>query len=145
MKKKPKQEQDWTQRPELHPIERSHLMRIKNLYEEGDLKEAMRQAAFLDTFLREMIPPKMWVEMGGELTEKGKEKLKLSSDFANRPDDLNPKFIFSTTATALLVEALKGDFYLKHLVRQELANRGVDDSGNWVGFEKARAIHKVKK
>ena len=120
-------------------------MRIKNLYEEGDLKEAMRQAAFLDTFLREMIPPKMWVEMGGELTEKGKEKLKLSSDFANRPDDLNPKFIFSTTATALLVEALKGDFYLKHLVRQELANRGVDDSGNWVGFEKARAIHKVKK
>lgn len=145
MKKKPKQAQDWTQRPELHPIERSHLMRIKNLYEAGDMKEAMRQAAFLDTFLREMIPSKMWVEMGGELTESGKEKLKLSSDFANRPDDLNPKFIFSTTATALLVEALKGGFDLKHLIRQELANRGVDDSGNWVGFEKAKAIHKVKK
>lgn len=145
MKKKPKQEQDWTQRPELHPIERSHLMRIKHLYEAGDMKEAMRQAAFLDTFLREMIPPKMWVEMGGELTESGKEKLKLSSDFANRPDDLNPKFIFSTTATALLVEALKGGFDLKHLIRQELANRGVDDSGNWVGFEKAKVIHKVKK
>lgn len=145
MKKKPKQEQDWTQRPELHPIERSHLMRIKNLYEAGDLKEAMRQAAFLDTFLREMIPPKMWVEMGGELTESGKEKLKLSSDFTNRPDDLNPKFIFSTTATALLVEALKGVFDLKQLIRQELANRGVDDNCDWVGFEKAKVIHKVKK
>lgn len=145
MKKKPKQAQDWTQRPELHPIERSHLMRIKNLYEAGDMKEAMRQAAFLDTFLREMIPPKMWVEMGGELTDNGKEKLKLSSDFANRPDDLNPKFIFSTTATALLIEALKGGFDLKHLIRQELANRGVDDNGNWVGFEKAKVIHKVKR
>ncbi|MBL7901592.1 MAG: hypothetical protein JNK73_06330 [Bacteroidia bacterium] len=145
MKKKLKQEQDWTQRPELHPIERSHLIRIKNLYEAGDMKEAMRQAAFLDTFLREMIPPKMWVEMGGELTDNGKEKLKLSSDFANRPDDLNPKFIFSTTATALLIEALKGGFDLKHLIRQELANRGVDDNGNWVGFEKAKVIHKVKR
>lgn len=145
MKKKQNQAQDWTQRPELHPIERSHLMRIKNLYEEGDMKEAMRQAAFLDAFLREMIPPKMWVEMGGELTESGKEKLKLPSDFANRPDDLNPKFIFSTTATALLVEALKGVFDLKHLVRLELANRGVDDKGNWVGFEKAKELHKVKK
>ncbi len=145
MKKKSNQEQDWTQRPELHPIERSHLMRIKNLYEEGDMKEAMRQAAFLDTFLREMIPPKMWLEMGGEITESGKEKLKLPSDFANRPDDLNPKFIFSTTATALLVEALKGGFDLKYLVRLELANRGVDDKGNWVGFEKAKELHKVKK
>ena len=83
--------------------------------------------------------------MGGEITESGKEKLKLPSDFANRPDDLNPKFIFSTTATALLVEALKGGFDLKYLVRLELANRGVDDKGNWVGFEKAKELHKVKK
>jgi len=92
-----------------------------------------------------MIPPNVWLDMGGELTETDKEKLKLSSNFENRPDDINAKFIFSTTATALLVEALKGGFDLKHLIRQELANRGVDGNGNWVGFDKAKEIHKVKK
>ncbi|MBL7890764.1 MAG: hypothetical protein JNL24_14520 [Bacteroidia bacterium] len=145
MKKKENQEQDWTNHPELHSIERSHLIRIKNLYEEGKMKEALRQAAFLDTYLREMIPPKVWVEMGGELTEKGLEKLRLSSDFASRPDDVNPKYIFTQTATALLVEALRGDFDLKTLIRQELANRGQDDKGNWVGFEQAAKAHKIKK
>lgn len=145
MKKKENQEQDWTNHPELHSIERSHLIRIKNLYEEGNMKEAMRQAAFLDTYLREMIPPKVWVEMGGELTPTGKEKLRLSSNFASRPDDVNPKYLFTQTATALLVEALRGDFDLKAFIRAELANRGQDDKGNWVGFEQAAKIHKIKK
>lgn len=145
MKKKEKQEQDWTNHPELHSIERSHLIRIKNLYEEGNMKEAMRQAVFLDTYLREMIPPKIWVEMGGELTPTGIEKLRLSSNFASRPDDVNPKYLFTQTATALLVEALRGDFDLKALIRAELANRGQDNKGNWVGFEQAAKIHKIKK
>lgn len=145
MKKKENQEQDWTNHPELHSIERSHLIRIKNLYEEGNMKEAMRQAAFLETYLREMIPPKVWVEMGGELTPSGMEKLRLSSNFASRPDDINPKYLFTQTATALLVEALRGDFDLKALIRAELANRGQDDKGNWVGFEQAAKIHKIKK
>lgn len=145
MKKNVNQEQDWTNHPELHSIERSHLIRIKNLYEEGNMKEAMRQAAFLDTYLREMIPPKVWVEMGGELTPTGIEKLRLSSNFASRPDDVNPKYLFTQTATALLVEALRGDFDLKALIRAELANRGQDDKGNWVGFEQAAKIHKIKK
>jgi hypothetical protein len=145
MKKKQDAKQDWTDRPELHPIEKSHLIRVKKLYEEGNLKEAMRQAAFLDTFLREMIPPKVWVEMGGELTSTGKEKLKLSSKFESRPDDLNPKYIFSLTATALLVEALKDQFNLKTLIKTELANRGVDDKGDWVGFDKAVKIHRINK
>lgn len=142
---KKKQEQDWTNHPELHSIERSHLIRIKNLYEEGNMKEAMRQAAFLDTYLREMIPPKVWVEMGGELTQSGMEKLRLSSDFASRPDDINPKYIFTQTATALLVEALRGGFDLKGLIKAELANRGQDEKGDWVGFEQAAKIHKIKK
>lgn len=145
MKKKQKQEVDWTHHPELHEIERSHLIRVKNLFEEGKMKEAMKQASFLDTYLREMIPPKVWLEMGGELTKTGMEKLKLSSDFETRPDDLNPRYIFSLTATALLVEALRGDFDLKLLIRRELANRGQDDKGNWVGFDKAAQIHKIKK
>ena len=60
-------------------------------------------------------------------------------------DDINPRFIFSTTSTALLVEALRGDFDLKQLVRRELSNRGLNTEGNWVGFDKAAQIHKIKK
>ncbi len=143
-KKKLKTEDDWTKHPELHEIERSHLIRVKRLYEEGNMKEAMRQAAFLDTFQREMIPPKIWVEMGGDLTPKGKERL-MSSNFSSRPDDLNPNYIFSVTPTALLVEALKSGFDLKLLIRKELANRGQNDKGDWVGFDQAAKVHKLLK
>ncbi len=52
---------------------------------------------------------------------------------------------FSTTSTALLAEALRGDFDLKQLVRVELVNRGLNAEGNWVGFDQAAKIHKIKK
>jgi len=69
----------------------------------------------------------------------------MTKDYESRADDINPRFIFSTTATALLVEALRGDFDLKLLIRRELANRGLNGEGNWVGFDKAAQIHKIKK
>jgi len=53
-------------------------------------------------------------------------------------DDLNPKFIFSSTNTALLVELLKGEIDLMRLVKEQLAQRGVDENGFWVGFKEAR-------
>jgi hypothetical protein len=31
------------------------------------------------------------------------------------------------------------------LVRRELANRGLNAVGDWVGFDKAAQIHKIKK
>lgn len=82
--------------------------------------------------------------MGGEVNTKGKLKLKLSSKFDNRPDDLNPEFVFSQVPTMLL-EALNDGFDLKELIRRELANRGQNMEGNWVGFEEAAKIHQIKK
>ncbi len=64
--------------------------------------------------------------------------------FDNRSDDLNPRYLFQLTATQLLVEALKADIDLDYLVRLELANRGVDQEGNWVGFDKSKIIHNIK-
>ena len=58
-------------------------------------------------------------------------------------DDLNPKFIFSSTNTALLVELLKGEIDLMRLVKEQLAQRGVDENGFWVGFNKARQVHNI--
>ena len=59
------------------------------------------------------------------------------------PDDLNPKFLFNGTKTELLVRVVKGEIDLMKLVREQLAQRGVDENGLWVGFPEAKKIHNV--
>ena len=63
--------------------------------------------------------------------------------YDDRSDELNPKFIFSLTATQLLTEALRGEFDLNYMVRRELANRGFDRDGKWIGFDKAKKLHRI--
>jgi hypothetical protein len=144
MKKKATKTKDWTEPTHLNSSDKRDLKLVKKYYDEGDFKQAMNYASRLETIVREEIPPQVWQEIGGELTQTGKDRL-MSKDYENRADDINPRFIFSTTATALLVEALKGDFDIKQLIRRELANRGLNAEGNWVGFDKAAQIHKIKK
>lgn len=144
MKKKTTKTKDWTEPEFLNRSDWRDLKLVKKYYDQGDLKQAMNYASRLETIVREEIPPEIWVEIGGELTQTGKERL-MTKDYESRADDINPRFIFSTTSTALLVEALRGDFDLKQLVRRELANRGLNAEGNWAGFEKAAQIHKIKK
>ena len=143
MKKKAKITKDWTEPEFLNHSDWRDLKLVKKYYDEGDLKQAMNYASRLETIVREEIPPKVWQEIGGELTKTGKERL-MTKDYESRADDINPRFIFSLTSTALLVEALRGDFDLKQLVRRELANRGLNAEGNWVGFDQAAKIHKIK-
>lgn len=144
MKKKTTKTKDWTEPTHLNSSDKRDLKLVKKYYDEGDFKQAMNYASRLETIVREEIPPKVWQDIGGELTQTGKERL-MTKDYESRSDDINPRYIFSTTATALLVEALRGDFDLKQLIRRELANRGQNAEGNWVGFDKAAQIHKIKK
>jgi len=58
------------------------------------------------------------------------------------PDAINPAFMFQTIETTLLVQAVRGEIDINALVRQELANRGLNWSGKWVGFEKAGFLAK---
>ncbi len=51
------------------------------------------------------------------------------------PDELNPQHLFSLTATDLLVKILNGAVDAAGQARQELRNRGLDDNGNWIGFQ----------
>ena len=64
--------------------------------------------------------------------------------FDNSKDEINPIFIFSLTSTQLIVEGLKGDFDIKYMLRRELANRGCDEKGSWIGFNQAKVLHKIK-
>ena len=43
----------------------------------------------------------------------------------------------------VLLAAARGELELNCLAREELASRGLDLNGTWVGFEQARAIHNV--
>ncbi len=45
--------------------------------------------------------------------------------------------------TKVLAAAARGELDLNRLAREELASRGLDDKGVWVGFERAKQIHNV--
>ncbi len=60
------------------------------------------------------------------------------------PDDLNPKYLFQSIHTDLIVQAVNNQIDLLQLAKKELANRGLDNNGLWIGFNKAKEIHGVK-
>jgi len=54
------------------------------------------------------------------------------------------EFIQSATVR-VLVAAARGELDLNLLAREELAARGLDENGVWVGFERARRIAQAAK
>ena len=48
-----------------------------------------------------------------------------------------------TALTKVLAAAARGEIDLNQLARKELACRGLDDKGVWVGFPRAKQIHNV--
>jgi len=85
---------------------------------------------------------KIWDQTTGKSEGKSREKFD-PRFYENRKDDDNPSFIFSLTSSKLLAEAIKGDFDLIYLVRRELANRGQDSQGKWIGFDEAAKTHRI--
>ena len=59
------------------------------------------------------------------------------SDREVLPDEMNPRHALSLTPTDLLAAVVRGELDLNLIAKLELANRGQDDHGEWVGFEKA--------
>lgn len=45
--------------------------------------------------------------------------------------------------TKVLAAAARGEIDLNQMARKELASRGLDDQGVWVGFPRAKQIHNV--
>jgi hypothetical protein len=48
---------------------------------------------------------------------------------------------FQTVNTQILCAIIDGKLDLRALASEELANRGFDRSGQWVGFQKAAEVH----
>jgi hypothetical protein len=58
-------------------------------------------------------------------------------------DDDNPLFAFSTMSTELLTNFAKGKYDIDFYLRNELANRGLNINGQWIGFVNARKEFKI--
>ena len=58
-------------------------------------------------------------------------------------DEENPAYLYSTVWTSLLVKIARGEVDANYMAKVELANRGLDDHGVWVGFAKAKRIHGI--
>lgn len=71
------------------------------------------------------------------MTPEQINKYKQAAKDGSLPNEENPLFLFSTTSTNLLVKLLGKEFNLATLVRMQLRERGVNDKGQWIGFEKA--------
>jgi hypothetical protein len=69
---------DWTEPKDLNPADWRSLKIIKKYYDEGDYQSAMNHAMYnSDTEIREAIPPNVWLEIGGQLTPTGRERLRV--------------------------------------------------------------------
>lgn len=60
------------------------------------------------------------------------------------PDDLNPAYLLSQFPNDILADILSGNIDVKLLVRDQLASRGMDKEGKWIGFDQAAKLHRVK-
>jgi hypothetical protein len=70
-------------------------------------------------------------------------RTRVLADLATGHDTTNPAFLYSTTATPLLLAIAASLIDPVLLARRELVNRGLDADGEWVGFDEARRIHGV--
>lgn len=57
----------------------------------------------------------------------------------------NPRFALQGIGSDMLAMAARGEIDLNALARMELAARGLDADGQWVGFDKAAEIHSVRR
>lgn len=56
--------------------------------------------------------------------------------FVPGEDDLNPTFLFQGTHIDLLLQCANGEFNLRKMARDEVANRGLNLKGEWIGWRK---------
>ncbi|MBK8285793.1 MAG: hypothetical protein IPK97_13500 [Ahniella sp.] len=66
---------------------------------------------------------------------------RVASEMAAGQDATDPQFLYSVTTTTLLLAIAGGLIDPTQLAKAELANRGLDRDGTWVGFDRAREIH----
>jgi len=74
------------------------------------------------------------------MTQDQINKYKQAEKDGSLPRDENPLYLFADISTNLLVKIVSKDFNILELARLQLLERGVNEKGKWIGFEKAHQI-----
>ena len=77
----------------------------------------------------------------GCMSEAGRKRIQ--AELACGRDETNPEFLFQCTRVELVLAIADGLIDPIALARRELASRGLDQNGVWVGFEEAARVHGV--
>ncbi len=78
-----------------------------------------------------------------EMSDATRRRIEAQNADPQVSDLQNPAFLYSTVATDLLLAITSGLIDPVQLAHEQLANRGLDADGQWVGFDRAREIHQV--
>ncbi len=76
----------------------------------------------------------------GELRQLIKEEYLLMES----SDAENPEYLFSTVPTKLVQQIATGKVDANEYAKREMANRGFDKRGKWIGFDAAKKLWGVK-
>ena len=68
----------------------------------------------------------------------------LSEKTKNLPESQNPFFQLQVLPSWFLIGAVNGKLDIDALIRNELASRGINKSGEWVGFEKSFKVWEIE-
>tara|TARA_A100001201_G_scaffold15001_2_gene18201 strand:+ start:319 stop:531 length:213 start_codon:yes stop_codon:yes gene_type:complete len=60
------------------------------------------------------------------------------NEISRTKDDLDPQFLFQSTHMELLLKVANGKIDAKRAAQDEVANRGYDLKGKWVGLGRRR-------
>ena len=130
----------------------THAKNIKDTMR-PDLAEKITDEFFDIGYWMDCISPTAWFSSERELVgfvfnvmykHVNKNDMK-TEKVAELPDDLNPQFMFSITASELLLQIATGKIDTMDFARRELAARGTGKSGSWVGFKEAERQWEVVK
>jgi hypothetical protein len=72
-----------------------------------------------------------------ESNEKTYKEHQHAANIGSLPDNENPAFILNMTSSSLLSQIAKGEIDIVWLAKKQLANRGQNLDGMWVGFAAA--------
>lgn len=67
----------------------------------------------------------------------------MSTNTQELEDDYNPNYMFCLTKNDLLSKIVKGEIDPVKLAKEELAKRGLDSNGEWIGFKQASKHHGI--
>jgi len=59
-------------------------------------------------------------------------------------DEENPEYLYSTVPTKLVAQIANGKVDANEYAKREMANRGFDKRGKWIGFDAAKKLWGLK-